>query len=77
MMIEPYCFHCLTRANRFRPGFYVFGIEEAVKVKRLKIEVQERHGGGRYRSRGGAPIAIHKEMLSPGCGTANLRKVVQ
>jgi hypothetical protein len=76
-MIEPYCFHRLRKVKRFHPEFYVFGIEEAVKVKRLKIEVPERHDGGVYRSRGGAPIAMHKELLSPGCGTAYLRKVVQ
>jgi hypothetical protein len=46
-------------------------------VKGLKIEVPERRGGEVYSSRGGVPIAIHKELLSPRCGTANLRKVVQ
>ena len=75
--IEPYCFHRLRKAKRFHPEFYVFGIEEAVKVKRLKIEVPERQDGGVYSSRGGVPIAIHKGLLSPGCRAANLRKVVQ
>jgi len=63
--------------KRFRPGFYVFGFEEAVKVKRLKIEVPKRHYGGVYSSQGFAPIAIRKELISAGHGTANLRKVVQ
>jgi len=63
--------------KRFRPGFYVFGFEEAVKVKRLKIEVPERHYGGVYSSRGGAPHGIRKELISAGHRTAHLRKVVQ
>jgi hypothetical protein len=75
--IEPYCFHRLRKAKRFHPEFYVFGIEEAVKVKGLKIEVPERQNGGVDSSRGAVPVAIHKELLSPRCGTANLRKVVQ
>lgn len=63
--------------KRFHPEFYVFGIEEAVKVKRLKIEVSERQNGGVYSSLGGVPTEIHQELLSARNGTAILRKVFQ
>ena len=75
--IELYCFHQFRGDKRFRPEFYVFGIEEAVKVKRLKIEVPERQDGGVYGSRGSTPGAIRKELIAAGRGTACLRKVVQ
>jgi len=63
--------------KRFHPEFYVFGIEEAVKVKRLKIEVPERQNGGGCGSRRGVLIAIHKGLLTTRNGTAILRKVFQ
>lgn len=46
-------------------------------MKRLRIEVPERQDDGVYSSRGGVPIAIHKELLSARNGTASLRKVFQ
>lgn len=46
-------------------------------MKRLKIEVPECQGRGVDSSRGGVPIAIHKELLSVRHGAASLRKVFQ
>ena len=76
-MIELYCFHGFRGGKRFHPEFYVFGIEEVVKVKRLKAKVPERQNGVVYGSRGGASVAIRKELAAAGRGTACLRKVVQ
>ena len=76
-MIELYCFHEFRGGKRFHPEFYVFGIEEAVKVKRLKAKVPECQNGVVYSSGGGVPIAVRKELIAAGRGAACLRKVAQ
>jgi len=71
--IEPHCFHEFRGDKRFRPGFYVFGFEEVVKVKRLKTEVPEhRHGGV-----SGLLDAARREMFAASREAACLRKVFQ
>ena len=75
-MIDPHCFLEFRGGKRFRPGFYVFGFEEAVKVKRLKTEVREHQQGG-VSGPLGAPVSIQKEMIAALWRAASLRKVVQ
>jgi hypothetical protein len=73
--IDPDCFHVFRRGKRFHRGFYVFGFEEAVKVKRYRTEVQEyRHGG--VSGPLGVPTAIRKEKVPSLRRSTHLRKVV-
>ena len=75
-MIESHCFLEFRGGKRFCPGFYVFGFEEAVKVKRLKTEVREHQRGG-VSGPLGAPASIERKMIAALWRAASLRKVVQ